>query len=275
MVGSEADPGVDHRDAGPPGGIHDGARAVHDSRRLDHGMERRPEATIGVDDVIEPVEGEHGSRGTVELHQVPQAASALPAADTSGGDIDVPGLLARFSRAHPGVEVGLREGIADDMFRRLATDELDAAFCLLAGEPPDERLSDEEVVTGFASDRDPSAPHVTVADLARHTIVAPRRGSAITSVLEQLFADAGQPLRLALESGDPFLLRSLAARGFATAILPRSITSLEGPALEVRSLDPAVRVPVALVWRNGRNAPPPARTFIDFGRGEATTLSFP
>ena len=34
------------------------------------------------------------------------------------GDVDVPGLLARFSRAHPGVEVGLRKGVAADMFRK-------------------------------------------------------------------------------------------------------------------------------------------------------------
>jgi DNA-binding transcriptional LysR family regulator len=95
-----------------------------------------------------------------------------------------------------------------------------------------------------------------------------RRGSAITSALEELFADAGEPLRLALESGDPFLLRSLAARGFATAILPRSLTALEGPALEVRSLEPAVHLPVALVWRRERNTPPAARTFIEFVRRE-------
>jgi LysR family transcriptional regulator, transcription activator of glutamate synthase operon len=164
------------------------------------------------------------------------------------GGLDVPGLLARFSRAHPGVEVGLREGIAADMLRFLAADELDAAF---------------------APDRAPAAPRVTVADLAQHAIVAPRRGSAITSVLDRLFADAGEPLRLALESGDPFLLRSLAAQGFATAILPRSLTGLEGPALEVRSLDPAVHLPVALVWRRERNAPPAARRFIEFVRASA------
>jgi LysR family transcriptional regulator, transcription activator of glutamate synthase operon len=184
------------------------------------------------------------------------------------GDLDVPGLLARFSQAHPGVEVGLREGIAADMLRLLAADELDAAFCLLAGEIPDdlaaERLSQDEVVAAFAPDRAPPAPRVSVADLRKHAIVAPRRGSAITSVLDELFADAGEPLRLALESGDPFLLRSLAARGFATAILPRSLTALEGPALEVRSLHPAVHLPVALVWRRERNAPPAARTFIEF-----------
>jgi LysR family transcriptional regulator, transcription activator of glutamate synthase operon len=188
------------------------------------------------------------------------------------GGLDVPGLLARFSRAHPGVQVGLREGIAGDMFRFLAAHELDAAFCLLAGDPPSEfaveRLSREEVVAAFAPDRAPPVPRVTVADLARHAIVALRRGSAITSVLDRRFADAGEPLRLALESGDPFLLRSLAAQGFATAVLPRSLTNLEGPAIEVRSLDPAVHLPVALVWRRERNAPPAARTFVEFVRRE-------
>jgi LysR family transcriptional activator of glutamate synthase operon len=189
------------------------------------------------------------------------------------GDVDVPGLLARFSQAHPGVEVGLREGIAADMLRLVGADELDAAFCLLAGEVPDElaveRLSHDEVVAAFAPDHAPPAPRVSVADLSKHQIVAPRRGSAITTALEQRFTDAGEHLRLALESGDPFLLRSLAARGFATAILPRSLTALEGPALEVRSLQPAVRLPVALVWRRERNAPPAARTFIEFVRREA------
>jgi LysR family transcriptional regulator, transcription activator of glutamate synthase operon len=190
------------------------------------------------------------------------------------GGVDVPGLLARFSQAHPGVEVGLREGVAADMLRLLAADELDAAFCLLAGEIPDdlavEPLSHDEVVAAFAPERAPPAPHVDVADLAQHQIVAPRRGSAITTVLAQRFADAGESLRLALESGDPFLLRSLAARGFATAILPRSLTALEGPALEVRSLRPAAQLPVALVWRRERNAPPAARAFIEFVRGKGS-----
>ncbi len=193
------------------------------------------------------------------------------------GGVDVPGLLARFSQAHPGVEVGLREGIAAEMLRLIAADELDAAFCLLAGEIPDElafeRLGHDEVVAAFAPDRAPVAEQVGVADIAGQRIIAPRHGSAITTALEERFADAGRPLRLALESGDPFLLRSLAARGFATAILPRSLTDLDGPALEVRSLHPAVQLPVALVWRRERNAPPAARTFIEFVRRETVNSS--
>jgi LysR family transcriptional regulator, transcription activator of glutamate synthase operon len=188
------------------------------------------------------------------------------------GDIDVAGLLARFSETHPGVEVGLREGIAADMFRGVAGDELDAAFCLLAGETPIElaveRLSHDEAVAAFAPGRAPSSRRVTAADLCDRVIVAPRRGSAITFVVEQMFAAASQPLHLALESGDPFLLRALAARGFATAILPRSLTALDGPPIEVRSLLPAVDLPVALVWRRERTVSPAARAFIEFVRAE-------
>jgi DNA-binding transcriptional LysR family regulator len=189
------------------------------------------------------------------------------------GDVDVPGLLARFSRAHPDVEVGLREGVAADMLHMLHADELDAAFCLLAGDTPDdlatERLSEEEVIAAFAPDTAPPGDRLTVADLARHSIVAPRRGSAITSVVDRLFRETGRSLHLALESGDPFLLRTLAARGFAAAVLPRSLTALEGPPLAVRSLHPPVRLPVALAWRRTRTASPAASAFIEFVRGTA------
>ena len=151
--------------------------------------------------------------------------------------------------------------------------KLVAAFCLLAGEIPDdvavERLGQDEAVAAFALDRAPPGPRVGVAELRRSAIVAPRRGSATTSVADKLFADAGQPLRLALESGHPHppaLL--LAARSFATAILPRSFTLLAGTRAQVRSLEPPVRLPVALVWRRERHATPAGRAFIDFVRRE-------
>jgi LysR family transcriptional regulator, transcription activator of glutamate synthase operon len=190
-------------------------------------------------------------------------------------NLDIPGLLARFSDAHPGIEVGLREGMAADMLRHLADDELDAAFCLIAGEISDEftveRLAEEEIVAVFAPDRAPAGRRVTVAELAGQPIVGMRHGSAITSELERRFAETGRPLRLALESGDPFLLRTLAARGFATAILPRSFSRLDGTALEIRSLDPALRLPLALVSRRERDLSPAARAFIELVRRETAS----
>lgn len=186
------------------------------------------------------------------------------------GDIDVPGLLARFSQLHPGIEVGLREGLTDDMLRYLAEAEIDAAFCLLDGEIPDgvagERLGDEEIVVAFSADAAPPAPSVSVAELAQHRLVGPRSESAVARMLQDRFAHAEAPARLVLESGDPFLMRTLAARGFGAAILPRSLTQLEGPTVAVRSLDPPATLTVALVWRRERDPSPAAQTFIDFVR---------
>ena len=211
-----------------------------------------------------------GARGEIDQLRGALRGRIWIGALLRAGEIDVPGLLADFSRRHPGIEVGLREGLAGDMLAYLAQDELDAAFCLLAVDLPDEmdaeRLGDDEVVAVFSPELAPPGERVGVAELERRTIVGPRRGSAVTSVVERRFARARTPLRLALESGDPFLLRSLAARGFGAAILSRSLTELEGPPVEVRSLDPPVTLDVALVWRRERHPSPAARTFIDFVR---------
>jgi LysR family transcriptional activator of glutamate synthase operon len=189
------------------------------------------------------------------------------------GEIDVPRLLARFSEAHPGVEVRLREGTAGDMASYLAEDDVDAAFSLLAGDPPDgvvaERLSDDEVVAVFPPGGAPRRGPVRARDLSTHVIATPRSGSAIRRALDEFFAAAGEPLHVSLESGDPFLLRCLVSGGFGPAALPRSLTRREGPPVEVRALRPAVRLPVALLWRERRHTSPVARAFIDFIRREA------
>jgi LysR family transcriptional activator of glutamate synthase operon len=189
------------------------------------------------------------------------------------GEIDVPALVARFSEAHPGIEVGIREGTAGDMFGYLAEDEVDAAFCLLHGELPEglvvEHLSEDEIIAAFAPGDAPAKKRVSPADLRPYPVVAPRSGSTIKAALDDLFARSGEPLHVSLESGDPFLLRCLVAGGFGAAILPRSLTQREGPPIEVRGLRPAVRLTVALVWREHRHASPAARAFIEFALREA------
>jgi LysR family transcriptional activator of glutamate synthase operon len=189
-----------------------------------------------------------------------------------GGDIDVPGLVARFSGTHPGIEVALREGTAGDMFRFLEEDTVDAAFCLLYGELPEglvsEVLSEDEVVAVFAPGDAPEKERIGVAELEAHSIVAPRSGSTIKAAVDDLFARSGKQLRVSLESADPFLLRCLVAGGFGVGILPLSLTRREGPPIEVRSLGPSLRLPVALLWRESRHISPAATAFIEFVRDE-------
>lgn len=188
------------------------------------------------------------------------------------GAIDMPSLVGRFSEAHPGIEIDLHEGTAGDMLRYLAEDEVHAAFSLLAGPLPEglagERLSEDELVAAFPPGDAPGRGPVPAKRLLDYPIVLPRSGSAIKQAADEFFAAAGQSARVALESGDPFLLRCLVASGFGAAILPRSLTRREGPPVEVRGLRPTVRLPVMLLWRERRHVSPAARAFIDFVRAE-------
>jgi DNA-binding transcriptional LysR family regulator len=185
------------------------------------------------------------------------------------GPLDVPRLLARFAEAFPGIEVGLREGTAGDMIRYLGADEVDAAFTLQAELPGDldvERLGEEELVAVFPPGSAPDRKFAGPRELARHPVVTPRADSAIAMALVDLFARVGEPLHVSLESGDPFLLRCLVSTGFGASALPLSLIRREGPPVEVRTLRPAVRLPVGLAWRRDRRLSPAARAFVDFAR---------
>ena len=207
-----------------------------------------------------------------ELRGVIRGRISIGALLTAGA-IDFPNLVAKFNEAHPGIEVSFHEGTAGDMLRYLAQDEVDAAFAMLADDPPDdlevEPLSEDELVAVFAPGAAPPKRSVRAADLRGRPIVAPRTGSAIKQALDEFFAREGEPLRVSLESGEPFLLRCMVAGGFGVAILPRSLIRREGPPVDVRPLRPAVRLPVALLWRRQRHLSAAARAFMDFARREA------
>ena len=188
------------------------------------------------------------------------------------GEIDVPSVLVRFSEAYPGIEVELQEGTAGDMLGHLAENRIDASFCLLAGDPPPEiaveRLSEEEIVAAFPAGAGPDRERVTAAELARHTLIIPRAGSATKQAADEFFARAGKTLDASLESGDPFFLRCLVSAGFGAALLPATLTRREGPPIDVRGLRPAIRLPATLIWHGRRHQTPAARAFIDFIRAE-------
>jgi LysR family transcriptional activator of glutamate synthase operon len=189
------------------------------------------------------------------------------------GQIDVPSVLVRFSEAYPGIEVELQEGTAGEMLTYLLEGRIDAAFSLLAQDPPPEvaaeRLGEEEIVAAFPAGKGPDRDRVTAAELSRHSLITPRTGSAIKQAVDGFVARAGKTLDITLESGDPFLLRCLVSAGFGAAILPASLTRREGPPIDVRGLRPAVRLPATLIWDKRRHQTPAARAFIDFIRAQA------
>jgi LysR family transcriptional regulator, transcription activator of glutamate synthase operon len=211
-----------------------------------------------------------GVRGELdELRGLVRGRLAVGALLPAGG-IEVTMLLARFAHDFPGIEVGLREGTAADMLEMIEKDELDVAFSLIHGEPPEWlealKVSEEEVVVAYPPGSGPSARSVSVADLDGVPLATPRAGSAIKHAVDEQFAASGCEMRLSLESGDPYLIRCLVSDGFGAAVLPASITRREGPTVDTRPLRPALRLPVYLVSRAGRHRSPAAAAFIDFVR---------
>jgi LysR family transcriptional regulator, transcription activator of glutamate synthase operon len=184
------------------------------------------------------------------------------------GEVEVTTVLARFSHAFPGIEVGLREGTAADMRDLIESGELDVAFSLIADELPrglaGVRLSEEEVLAAFPPGAAPASRFVTAAELADRALAAPRTGSAIKALADEFFAAAGEPFTVSLESGDPYLIRCLVSDGFGAALLPASLARRPGPPVETRPLRPSVRLPVYLLWRRGRRHSPAANAFIEF-----------
>jgi DNA-binding transcriptional LysR family regulator len=200
-------------------------------------------------------------RGTVSI-------GALIAA----GEIDVPLLLQRFNRLHPGIEIEFREGTARDMFGHLERGELDAAFTLESRAPPAslERLeisSEELVVAMSRRHRLAGDEPLDVRKLEGEPLIAFRRGSAARQAMDATLLSAAVSPSIRLEGSDLGLIRALAARGFGVAVLPRSFAELPGQPLSVRPLEPRISLPVTLLWR--RSPSPAARAFVDFVSAES------
>jgi DNA-binding transcriptional LysR family regulator len=190
-----------------------------------------------------------------------------------GGGLDIPALLASFTGAFPDVEVGVREGSASRMLKLLANGSLDVAFALEI-EPPaavDRLELSREELAAVTSPAHPLAGDepLPLGALAPFPLIAFGPGSSSRRLTDLALADAGVAPRIAVESNDLALTRSLAARGLGVAILPRSFVELPGPEVSFRPLAPPLKLRVTLWWQRGRRLTPAARAFVDFTRRAA------
>jgi DNA-binding transcriptional LysR family regulator len=185
-----------------------------------------------------------------------------------GGELDIPVLPASFTTAFPDVDVEIREGTAARMLELLAYGTLDLAFALEIDPPPGIRraeLSSEELAVAVGP-RHPLAgtEPLALSELAGHSLIAFSPGSSTRQRLDAALSAAGVQPRIAIESTDLALSRSLAASGLGVAVLPRSFLERPGPPVSIRPLLPALRLRVVLWWPEGRRLTPAARAFVSF-----------
>jgi LysR family transcriptional activator of glutamate synthase operon len=191
----------------------------------------------------------------------------------SFAEYTLPKLLGRFHAEHPGIDVALREGLADELVLGLRDGSLDVFVGQLSDSnvPPegfrDEPLYEDELVVAVGAHH-PLATHSAVAmgDLRDEAFVIFRPGSAITNRLTRLTREAGFSPRVAFESSDSLTIRALVAEGLGIALYPRLLGNTPGPNIALLSLLPRETRRMSLVTRDAPYGPA-AQRFIDFIRG--------
>jgi DNA-binding transcriptional LysR family regulator len=192
-------------------------------------------------------------RGRLRIGGVPPLSGLHPAQ-----------VIAEFGRAHPGIDITIREEVATTLIAELARGDLDVVLALVdvAGVPPGltgRRLLEEELVLITAPGHPLAArKRVPHAALAGEPLVAYGTGSALRVELERLVPAP----RVIAEANELSTLRELVALGFGVTLMPAAVVAGIPPAtLAVRPLSPRVRVPVSMLWRANEAPTPAARAF--------------
>lgn len=185
----------------------------------------------------------------------------------------LPQWIEELRRAHPDLQVGLREATGDVQAEAFERGELDAGFVIhAAGLPPPlhgplERLAlgVEPMVFALPAALARARP---ARWLEEPLVIFPRtiEPSLFDAVLAWYHRQGVSP-RIAQEAIQMQTIVNLVSAGLGVALVPQSVTRLQRPGVAYRALPrgEAPQCETSLVWRAG--AGPVTRRFVDFVRG--------
>jgi DNA-binding transcriptional LysR family regulator len=174
------------------------------------------------------------------------------------GVVDVPALLAKFRKAHPGVEIVLRQAGSAWLLGELAAGRLDVAFVATSGRAVDgielmPMATEPMVLVCDPGHRLASRKHVSVTELAHETFVDFHPEWGARGISDRAFAAAGVEHPVTLEVNDVHTLLDLVGHGMGVALVPAPIAAKKAARLPAVPLRPgsaeswqvAVAVPAA------------------------------
>jgi DNA-binding transcriptional LysR family regulator len=145
------------------------------------------------------------------------------------GVVDVPGVLARFHCAHPGVEIHLSQAGSSRLADEVVAGRLDIAFLATTGTAQDGvrliSLADEPMVVLCHPDHPLVGTAPDWSDLATETFVDFHPDWGARQVTDRAFAEAGAQRRVTLEVNDVHTLLDLVNHGLGLAVVPRPVTA--------------------------------------------------
>ncbi|BBY47733.1 LysR family transcriptional regulator [Mycolicibacterium arabiense] len=203
-----------------------------------------------------------------ELGQLVRGSVAIGA--VTAHDVDLPGLLAEFHVAHPGVDISLGSDDSEALIDGIRMGRLDAAIVSISDHVPDglaaEVVTDQRIVAAVGK-ADPWVRRraVAVTDLAERPVIALPPGTGIRRRFDEACAAAGVAVRVAFEATTPGALADLAERGLGVALLPE-VAAAARAGLHVLPIVPELRGRLVFAWRADGPMSPAARVLVEMAR---------
>jgi DNA-binding transcriptional LysR family regulator len=246
-------------------------RTTHEVKLTDAGRALLPEARRTLDAAVGAraavAKVEDGMQGTLRLGLM-QSLSI----------VDVAGLIARFHRDRPDVEIRPRpaRGGSQSLAEEVRNGELDAAFVTVGGMRHQGLssvvLASEPLHLACKADH-PAAKRkvVTLASLEHDTFVDFPTGWGVRTVADQLFASAGLVRSISIEVPDISTVLALVRAGLGITLMPRSMID-SSKELRCVQLQPTASFEVGFVVARDRPLSPVARAFVDLVNDDMPTV---
>jgi DNA-binding transcriptional LysR family regulator len=199
---------------------------------------------------------EEGRVGVLRLGATPQVLQSI-----------IAGFLTRYRRSNPAVEVQLVEAGGVRLVSLVESGELHLALGpILASETVRDRVLFPARILAVVPQRSRLARRRTVelTELASETLLLLRPEFATRQIVDGAFRVARLTPRVALESGDPHCLVTLAEAGHGVAIVPSTFRLPRGRFHAAPLVHGAVSLGfwVSVVWDPRRFVPPYGERFV-------------
>lgn len=203
-----------------------------------------------------------GSRDLAALRRGVVTIAALPSLCSSA----LPPILKAFRQQYPGVEVRLRDVVAQKIDALVREGEVDFGLGVRArmGHGLDFEVVLVDRLTLFVPLGHPLATRrsIKLSALVNEPIILTGRDSSVRERVEALFAQEDLSMAPALEANYMSTVLALVRQGLGMTLLPESADEGRGDLVQVRVDHPGVNREIGLITRAGQGLSPAAEQFV-------------